>query len=64
MWGKGGLVYDDIPFRTSQGERLSVECSGKVTEYQGKPAVLIQARDITERLRLQAEVAEKNVLVE
>jgi len=64
VWGKGGLVYDDIPFRTVQGERLPVECSGKVTEYQGKPAVVIHARDITERLRLQREVAEKSALVE
>lgn len=64
VWGSGGLVYDDIPFRTVQGERLPVECSGKVTEYQGKAAVVIQARDIRERLRLQQEVAEKNALVE
>jgi PAS domain S-box-containing protein len=64
VWGQGGLVYDDIPFRTAEGERLPVECSGKVTEYQGKPAVVIHARDIRERLRLQAEVAEKNALVE
>jgi PAS domain S-box-containing protein len=64
VWGKGGLVYDDIPFRTHQGGRLPVECSGKVTEYQGKPAVVIHARDIAERLRLQQEVAEQSALVE
>ncbi len=64
VWEKGGLVYDDIPFRTVHGERLPVECSGKVTEYQGKPAVMIYARDITERLRLEGEIKEKNLLVE
>ncbi|MEO5583981.1 MAG: SpoIIE family protein phosphatase [Flavobacteriales bacterium] len=64
VWASGGLVYDDIPLRTVDGERLPVECSGKVTEFQGRPAVVIQARDISERLRLQHELAEKNALVE
>ncbi|MGV9013059.1 MAG: PP2C family protein-serine/threonine phosphatase [Flavobacteriales bacterium] len=64
VWSSGGMVYDDIPFRNVQEERLPVECSGKVTEFQGRPAVVIQARDIRERLRLQTEVAEKNALVE
>ena len=64
VWAHGGLVYDDIPFRTAQGEALPVECSGKVTEYQGKPAVVIHARDITERLQLQRQVAERNAVVE
>ncbi|MFZ1665634.1 MAG: PAS domain S-box protein, partial [Flavobacteriales bacterium] len=64
VWAGGGLVYDDLPFRTIEGERLPVECSGKVTEYQGKPAVVIYARDISERLRLEGEVKEKNRLVE
>ncbi len=64
VWANGGMVYDDIPFRNEQGERLPVECSGKVTEFRGRPAVVIQARDISERLRLQKEVAEKNALVE
>ncbi|MBK8580612.1 MAG: SpoIIE family protein phosphatase [Flavobacteriales bacterium] len=64
VWAGGGLVYDDLPFRTIKGERLPVECSGKVTEYQGKPAVVIYARDISERLRLEGEVKEKNRLVE
>lgn len=63
-WAGGGLVYDDIPFRTSAGDRLPVECSAKVAEYQGRPAVVIHARDITERLRLQQEVEEKSALLE
>lgn len=64
VWAHGGLVYDDIPFRTAEGKALPVECSGKVTEYQGKPAVVIHARDITERLQLQRQVAERNTVVE
>ncbi len=63
-WGSGGLVYDDIPFRTAVGEALPVECSAKVTEYDGNPAVVLYVRDITERLQLQREVAEKNAQVE
>lgn len=64
VWASGGLVYDDIPFRTASGAKLPVECSAKVAEYQGRPAVVIHARDIAERLQLQREVAEKNAVVE
>ncbi|MBK9761257.1 MAG: SpoIIE family protein phosphatase [Flavobacteriales bacterium] len=63
-WSSGGLVYDDIPLRTASGASLQVECSAKVTDYNGTPAVVIYIRDITERLRLQNEVEEKNALVE
>ena len=63
-WSEGGLVYDDIPFRTAAGERLPVECSVKVTEHLGRPAVVLYMRDIRERLRLQQEIAERNALVE
>ncbi len=63
-WASGGLVYDDIPFRTASGERLPVECSVKVTEHAGRPSVVLYMRDIRERLRLQQEIAERNALVE
>ena len=63
-WADGGLVYDDIPFRGADGERLPVECSVKVTEHMGRPAVVLYMRDIRERLRLQQEIAERNALVE
>ncbi len=63
-WSAGGLVYDDIPFRTADGQRLPVECSVKVTEHAGRPAVVLYMRDIRERLRLQQEIAERNALVE
>jgi serine phosphatase RsbU (regulator of sigma subunit) len=41
-----------------------VECSVKVTEHVGRPAVVLYMRDIRERLRLQQEIAERNALVE
>ena len=63
-WAIGGLVYDDIPFRTSDGQNLPVECSVKVTEHAGRPSVVLYMRDIRERLRLQQEIAERNALVE
>lgn len=63
-WADGGLVYDDIPFRSATGERLPVECSAKVSVHQGRPAVVLYMRDIRERLRLQQEIAERNALVE
>lgn len=63
-WSEGGLVYDDIPFRTAHGQRQPVECSVKVTEHAGRPSVVLYMRDIRERLRLQQEIAERNALVE
>lgn len=63
-WGNGGMVYDDIPFRHAQGGTVPVECSTKVTSYDDKPAIVLYARDISERLRLQKEVNEKNAIVE
>lgn len=63
-WSAGGLVYDDIPFRTADGRSLPVECSAKVTSYEEKPAVVLYVRDISERQRMQREIAEKNALVE
>lgn len=64
VWTQGGLVFDDLPMRKADGGRLPVECSGKVMEYGGRPAVVLNARDITDRLRLEREVAGKNALVE
>jgi PAS domain S-box-containing protein len=63
-WAKGGLVYADIPFKTATGETLAVECSARVTNYNGRPSVALYMRDITDRLRLQQVVAEKNAMVE
>jgi PAS domain S-box-containing protein len=62
-WASKGSLYDDIPFKTKSGASLPVECSVKVTSYEDHPAVVIYARDISERLRLQEEVAAKNLIV-
>jgi PAS domain S-box-containing protein len=63
-WGNDGLIYEDLPFCTAQGATLHVECSVRVTAFNGGPAVLFFARDITERVRLKQEVDVKNAQVE
>lgn len=67
VWEKKGLIYQDIPFVTKTGERIPVECSAKVAPFAGRPAIVIYARDITERLKMEheiqlqkAEIEEKN----
>lgn len=64
VWEKGGLVYQDIPFVKANGELLPVECSAKVMRYGDRPAALIYARDITERLKMEKEIRIKNELIE
>jgi PAS domain S-box-containing protein len=64
VWEKGGLIYKDIPFVTKSGELLPVECSAKVAPFAGRPAIVIYARDIRERLRLEAEVQEQQAIIE
>ena len=63
VWEKGGLIYKDIPFLTKSGELLPVECSAKVAPFAGRPAIVIYARDIRERLKLEKEVTmQKNII--
>jgi PAS domain S-box-containing protein len=64
VWEKGGLVYQDIPFRTSDGRLIPVECSAKVAPFSGRPAIVVYARDITERIKLEKEVKDKNTIIE
>lgn len=64
VWEKGGLIYKDIPFVTSSGRLIPVECSATVAPFAGRPAVIIYARDITERLRLENELQAKNRIIE
>ncbi|MES2761438.1 MAG: redoxin domain-containing protein [Bacteroidota bacterium] len=59
VWEKGGLIYKDIPFITKSGNLIPVECSAKVAPFAGRPAIVIYARDITERLRLEKEINEQ-----
>jgi len=64
VWEKKGLIYTDVPFITSNGELLPVECSAKVIPYDGRPAILIYARDIRERLKMEKEIRDKNYIIE
>ena len=64
VWEKGGLIYKDVPFVTASGELLPVECSAKVAPFAGRPAIVIYARDIRERLRLEREINEQKDIIE
>jgi PAS domain S-box-containing protein len=63
-WEKGGLIYDDVPFLHTDGQLIPVECSSRVAPFAGRPAIVIYARDIRERLRLQAEIAEQRRVID
>lgn len=62
-WEQNGSIFSDIPMQRSDGGTVPVECSTKVTSYQGHPAIILFARDITERLALEQRIAEQNALV-
>lgn len=64
VWEKGGLIYKDVPFVTASGELLPVECSAKVAPFAGRPAIVIYARDIRERLRMEREIQQQNEIIE
>lgn len=64
VWEKGGLIYRDIPFRTKKGELLPVECSAKVAPFAGRPAIVIYARDIRERMRMEKEIHDQKEIIE
>ncbi|PBQ30836.1 hypothetical protein CNR22_03285 [Sphingobacteriaceae bacterium] len=64
VWEKGGLIYTDIPFVTKAREIIPVECSAKVAPFSGRPAIVIYARDIRERLKLQQEITNQRKLID
>jgi PAS domain S-box-containing protein len=64
VWEKGGLIYKDIPFVTKSGKILPVECSAKVAPFAGRPAIVIYARDITERLAMEKAIQEQQHIIE
>ncbi|MES2131367.1 MAG: redoxin domain-containing protein [Bacteroidota bacterium] len=64
VWEKGGLIYSDIPFVTKSGELIAVECSAKVAPFAGRPAIVIYARDIRERLKMENELNEQRMLID
>ncbi|MBI2968812.1 MAG: SpoIIE family protein phosphatase [Bacteroidetes bacterium] len=63
-WEKKGLIYQDIPLVTSAGEYLPVECSAKVAPYAGRPSLVVYARDIRDRLKMENEIRQKNEIIE
>ena len=63
VWEKKGLVYQNLPFLTAQAELIDVECSAKVLIYDDKPVIIIYARDIRERLRLERSIRKQNELI-
>lgn len=64
VWEKGGYIYSDIPFKTKSGTLIPVECSAKVAPFAGRPAIVIYARDITERLRMEKEINEQRAMID
>lgn len=64
VWEKGGLIYTDIPFVTKSGEVIDVECSAKVAPFEGRPAIVIYARDIRERLRMERELSDQRKMID
>lgn len=63
-WELGGHVYEDIPLVAADGTLIPVECSTKVTSYDGRPAIILFARDIRDRLALRAKVERQQSLVQ
>lgn len=64
VWEKGGMIYTDIPFLTRTGKLIPVECSAKVAPFDGRPAIVIYARDITERLRMENEINNQRKMID
>lgn len=64
VWENKGLIFKDIPFVTATGELLPVECSARVAPFAGRPAIVIYARDIRERIRLENEIRDKSLIIE
>ncbi|MEO6302025.1 MAG: redoxin domain-containing protein, partial [Bacteroidia bacterium] len=64
VWEKGGLIYKDIPFISKTGKLIPVECSAKVAPFDGRPAIVIYARDITERLKMEKEINEQREMID
>lgn len=62
-WERKGITYSDIPLRDASGELIAVECSTTVTYHGERPAVVLFARDIRERQRLQREVETQQAMV-
>jgi PAS domain S-box-containing protein len=64
VWEQKGLIFCDIPFVNSKGDLMPVECSAKVAPFAGRPAIVIYARDIRERLLMELEIREQQEIIQ
>jgi PAS domain S-box-containing protein len=64
VYEQKGLIYTDLPFVNASGEKIDVECSAKVEDFGGKAVIFISARDIRERLKLQAQIKKQSEIIE
>ncbi len=64
LYGTGIRLPEPAEYRSRsrEGQELYVEISAIPTEYQGQPAVLAFARDVTERKAIQARMVEADRL--
>ncbi len=62
-WQCKGAIYEDIPLVHANGEVIHVESSVKVSSYQGRPAIILFAGDIRERLALREQVESQQLIV-
>ena len=58
VWEERGVVYTELPFLTKDGVEVSVELSANLLDWKGNSAVLLFARDIRERLELEAQLVQ------
>jgi len=53
----GALVPREYPARRRDGSSITAEITSTIIEFDGGPAVLAYARDVTERSRLRSQIA-------
>lgn len=58
-----GEVTFETAHQTKQGKRIPIELNSKLIEYEGQPAVLSIARDITERKERERDLEKMNDLL-
>jgi PAS domain S-box-containing protein len=59
---KEGYVFFEMEFIAKGGRKIPVELSSKIIDYNGMPAVLSIARDITERKQAELKIQENEQL--
>lgn len=55
-WFTGELTRCERFSYTADGRSVAVDLQGRCIEYQGRPAVLLHVRDVTERKRLEQQL--------